>query len=128
MLLGSLSVQSAVLCQHQLELQRAKRQQQDDRLSSTAHQLASALQGPYRCLWQSPSESWQSGGFTADCPADQQPQQLIEAMEREHDVRIQSWSPSLEGGVLRLQVRQSGLQRAWQLEAQPAHGLREVAP
>ena len=129
LLLSSLSVQAAMLHSRRLLLQQSQRQQQDDQLASAAHQIGADLQGPYHCLLKTPSTLWRAGSLPAECPSDRTPDPWLQSVAQTYGVHLRAWEPVQAdgaGGLLRLQVGESGPQRTWRWSPEAGHGLREV--
>lgn len=127
LLLSSLSLQMAVLHSRRIQATAGDRQQVDDALVSAAHELAAALTGPYSCLRPLPSSSWQVVAVApAGCPLGLDAQRLLQSVQGGQVVRLQGWQPTPEGGLMVLQVGQTGPQRRFALTLVPVGGLREV--
>ena len=128
MLLSSLSLSAMALQARQLQAAGRSRSQSEDQLASAAHQLAAALQGPYRCLLTQPSSAWLTSPLPSDCPAGLNPQALQRITVAGSSVLLRGWTPngSGSGGVLWLQAGESGPEHRYALTLQPAQGLQEV--
>ena len=115
MLLSAMALQLAVLQGRQLQGLERQRQQVEDRLSSAAHQLAAALQGPYRCLQPHPSSSWEQVARQQPCPTglDLRPLQRLELWGEQ--VELLQWQPSGDGGLLELQQLGTAQRQRFQL-------------
>jgi hypothetical protein len=126
LLLSSLSLQLAVLHSRRLQQAAAATVQSDDALLSAAHQLTAALQGPYRCLRAWPSAAWRAGALPLECPPGLDLAPLLEPRQQEQTVRLSSWQPSADGGLLELQLGDTGPLRRYALTLAPLPLLREV--
>ena len=127
LLLGSLSLQMAVLQGRLLLAARRERTRNSDALHSAAHRLAAALEGPYQCLRTLPSSSWQAGSLPSTCPSDLDPQPLRTSTVAGRSVELHSWEPSADGGLLRLQLPEGGQDLRVRLRlGQPGSGLQEL--
>ena len=127
LLLCSLSMQSLALQTRQMQRLEASRRQKDDLLASAAQQLASALQGRYRCLRPLSSSAWFDQSLPADCPADLDPQQLRNTELWNQRVLLLGWTPSSAGaGVLQLQLEGSRYQRRYGITLTPVYRLQEL--
>lgn len=123
LLLSSLSIQSMVLQTRQVQAAERVRLQAEDRLASAAQHWAAQLQGPFVCLRPLASDSWQIQSLPAECPPDLDSKAFQQVELAGETVRLLSWQPSAEGGVLRLQLGEGGLQRRYGLSRD---GLREL--
>jgi hypothetical protein len=123
LLLSSLSVQSLVLHTRQVQAAERVRLESEDRLASAAQQWAAQLKGPFACLLPVASADWQARPLPAACPPDLDPQALQQLQLAGETVQLLSWEPRTEGGVLRLQLSPSGLQRRFGLSR---GGIREL--
>ena len=123
LLLSSLSLQGVVLHGRAVQAAERSRLQADDQLASAAQLLAADLQGPYACLQPLPSSRWQERPLPDDCPPDLDPAGLQQLAVAGQPVLLSSWQPAAEGGELRLQLPESGLQRRFQLDGR---GVREL--
>ena len=123
LLLSSLSIQSMVLHTRQVQAAERVRLQAEDRLASAAQHWAAQLQGPLSCLRPLDSTHWQTQPLPVECPPDLDPKALQRVELAGETVRLLSWQPSAEGGVLRLQLGEGGLQRRYGLGRD---GLREL--
>jgi hypothetical protein len=126
LVLGSLSLQLAVLQGRQLLAARRERQQASDVLHSAAHRLAGALQGPYRCLLPLPSSQWQSALLPVSCPIGLDPAALLRSELNGRVVDLRSWQPSAEGGLLRLELQGSRRRAGFLVRIGAGLGLQEV--
>ena len=90
-LLGSLSVQSAVLQNHWLQASRQGLRQQEDALASAAQQLVGRINRLHPCLLALPLEQWSLAG--AHCPAPFPLELLIEGEEPRGHWRLLAWQP-----------------------------------
>lgn len=124
--LSSLSLQLAVLHSRKLQQAATANVRAEDALASAAHQLAAALQGPYRCLRPWPSSSWRAGALSLACPLGLDPGPLLAPNQQEQVVRLSSWQPTADGGLLELQLGDAGPLRRYMLTLAPVPVLREV--
>lgn len=90
-LLGSLSVQSAVLHNHWLQVSRQGLRQQEDALASAAQQLVGRINRLHPCLLALPLEQWTLAG--PGCPAPFPLEPLIEGEEQRGHWRLLAWQP-----------------------------------
>lgn len=90
-LLGSLSVQSAVLHNRKMQADRQGLRQQEDALASAVQQLVGRLNRLYPCLLALPLEQWSLPG--ALCPAPFPLEPLIEGQEARGHWRLLAWQP-----------------------------------
>lgn len=90
-LLGSLSVQSAVLQNHWLQASRQGLRLQEDGLASAAQQLVGRINRFHPCLLALPLEQWSVGG--SHCPAPFPLELLIEGEEPRGHWRLLAWQP-----------------------------------
>lgn len=123
LLLSSLSLQGVVLHGRAVQAVERSRLQADDQLASAAQLLAADLQGPYACLQPLPSSRWQEQPLPDDCPPDLDPAGLQQLAVAGQPVLLSSWQPAAEGGELRLQLPEGGLQRRFRLDGR---GVREL--
>ena len=123
LLLSSLSIQSLMLHTRQVQAAERVRLQAEDRLASASQHWAANLQGPFACLSPMASAEWHTQPLPAACPPDLDPQALQQLEIAGETVQLLSWEPSLQGGVLRLQLAPNGLQRRYGLSRA---GIREL--
>lgn len=90
-LLGSLSVQSAVLQNHWLQVSRQGLRQQEDALASAAQQLVGRINRLHPCLLALPLEQWSLAH--SHCPAPFPLEPLIEGDDPRGHWRLLSWQP-----------------------------------
>lgn len=91
-LLGSLSVQSAVLQNHWLQTGRQGLRQQEDALISAAQELVGRLNRLQPCLLALPLEHW--GRPESGCPVPLPLESLMEGQEERGRWRLLAWQPS----------------------------------
>jgi hypothetical protein len=123
LLLSSLSIQSLLLHTRQVQAAERVRLQAEDRLASASQQWAARLEGPFACLLPVASTAWQTQPLPPACPPDLDLQALQQIEIAGETVKLLSWEPSDEGGVLRLQLSPNGLQRRYGLSGA---GIREL--
>jgi hypothetical protein len=123
LLLSSLSMQSLVLHTRQVQAAERVRLQGEDRLASAAQFLAAQLQGPFACLRPVAAADWQNQALLSACPPGLDSQLLRQVELAGEAVQLKSWDPEAQGGVLQLQLRNSGLQRRYRLSSA---GVREL--
>lgn len=126
LVLGSLSLQMAVLQGRMLLAAQRDRQLSVDALQSAAHRLAGALQGSHRCLRALPSSSWSILPLPVDCPAGLDPAVLQRMELAGASVLLHSWEPDAEGGSLRLQLQGGRHSARFVLRFSPGAALQEV--
>ena len=123
LLLSSLSMQSLVLHTRQVQAAERVRLHGEDRLASAAQFLAAQLQGPFACLRPVAAADWQNQALLSACPPGLDPQALRQVELAGEPVKLVSWNPEGQGGLLQLQLKNSGLQRRYGLSSA---GIREL--
>lgn len=123
LLLSSLSMQGLVLQAHRAEAAQRARVKRDDQLTSAAQLWASQLQGSMTCLRHVPSSQWPQQVMAVGCSSDLDLQAAQQVEIAGGTVRLLSWQPQEIGGLLRLELSGSRVQRQFRLGR---HGIEEL--